>query len=744
MKSLTTFITIIIILFSLKGFSQSGQWNSIRTTPSVSMNDIYFLSDGINGWAVGYTSSSGLGISAIFKTTNSGNNWILVQFPYSQTYTIRSVFFTDVNTGWICGSNGSIFKTTNSGINWTMQSSNTSRLLARVFFLNSNTGYIAGGWSDGSSYLLLKTTDGGNVWQNLSFGTDAFSVESLFFIDENTGWIGGRDNQLNPYIQKTENGGLNWSRQTTGLPNTNIGIVSIDFVNANTGWASVSSINITGNVLFTTDGGNTWSTQYQTGEHYNYLSAKDANNIAVVGKSVLGSGAEKVCVSTNGGTSWNVYVPPINAYTNAIYYISNYIWIGSDYSQILRSSNTGANWVFQNQAPLWKDIEWQSSQNGWIVAGYNGTSNFTLRTTNGGIDWFYDFNSPGGTKIMFKSQNTGFILWDGNGGSVWRTTNGGLNWTKFNVGAPAWAADMFFINENTGWVCGGSGGIRYTTNGGVSWISQSSGTTQYIDRIFFVSPTEGWAAGGYGSGNGFIRYTSNAGTNWIAQTPATNMHIQGMYFINNQTGWVCGVNGGTAKTTNGGLNWIVAGSISHPYAEYIYFINKDTGWIIGRNQTGGGQDGKGYIYRTNDGGNTWNLTYTAELPNGAMTSLKVDPQNYLWAVGNHDNVIKYSNPIGIKQITSNTPDKFELYQNYPNPFNSSTIIRFSIPANNKGIVTLKVYDIQGKEIAILINEKLAANTYEINFDARNLTSGIYFYKLTTEEYSDIKKMVLIK
>lgn len=744
MKNLNFLVFLLIFLINLNAHSQFGQWNSIRTMPSVSINDIYFLSDGVNGWAVGYTSSSGLIISAIFKTTNSGNNWTLVPFTYSQVYSLRSIFFTDVNTGWICGSNGSIFKTTNSGENWIMQSSNTGRLLARIFFINNNTGFAAGGWGDGSSYLFLKTTNGGNNWQDLSFGSDAYSVESLFFIDENTGWIGGRDNQLNPYIQKTENGGLNWSRQNTGLPNTNIGIVSIDFANANTGWASVSSINITGNVLYTTNGGTTWSTQYQTGEHYNYLSVKDANNIAVVGKSVLGTGGERVCVSTNGGLNWNVYIPPINAYTNAIYYISDYIWIGSDYSQILRSFNTGVNWVFQNQAPLWKDIEWQTSQNGWIVAGYNGASNFTLRTTNGGLNWFYDFNSPGGTKISFKSYNTGFCLWDGNGGSVWRTTNGGLNWTKYNVGAPAWAADMFFIDENTGWVCGGSGGIRYTTNGGVSWISQSSGTTQYIDRIFFVSPTEGWAAGGYGSGNGFIRYTSNAGTNWNAQTPATSMHIQGMFFINNQFGWVCGVNGGTARTTNGGLNWFTVGSIPHPYAEYIYFINKDTGWIIGRNQAGGGQDGKGYIYKTINGGISWNLSYTAELPNGNMTSVKVDSLNYLWAVGNHDNVIRYSIPIGIKPITSKTPDKFELYQNYPNPFNSSTIIKFSIPESNLGIVTLKIYDLLGKEITTLFTGKLDPNIYQYTFNAEKLPSGIYFYKLSTEKYSEIKKMILIK
>jgi photosystem II stability/assembly factor-like uncharacterized protein len=742
MKKNLLFFVLIIVLLTMNLNAQTGQWNYIRKTPSVNMNDIFFLPDGLNGWAVGYTSSSGIVISAIFKTTDSGNKWDLVPFTYSQVYSLRSVYFTDINTGWICGSNGCIFYTSNSGIDWTQQSSGTGRLLARIQFINSNTGYAAGGWQDGSSYLVIKTTDGGTTWQNLSFGNDAYSTESMYFVNENTGWIGGRDIALNPYIQKTNNGGLNWDRQSTGLPNTNIGIVSISFPNANTGWASVSSINITGNVLYTSNGGVSWNTQYSTGEHYNYLAVKDVNNIAVVGKSVLGSGGEKVCVSTNGGTSWNTYVPPINAYTNTIAYIQNYIWMGSAYSQILRSSNNGANWVFQNQAPLWRDIEWQNAQNGWIVAGYNGTSNFTLRTSNGGEDWYYDYNSPGGMKIMFKNQNTGFCLWDGNGGSVWRTTNGGNNWTRHYVNAPAWAADMFFINENTGWVCGGNGGIRYTNNGGVSWVSQSSGTTQYVDRIFFVTPEEGWAGGGYSSGNGFIIHTTNGGVIWTAQTPSTSMHVQGMWFIDNQKGWVCGVNGGTAKTTNGGVNWISGGSISHPFAEYIYFINQDTGWIIGRNQSGSGQDGKGYIYESTNGGNSWTLSYTADLPNGSISCVKVDPLNYIWATGNHDYVVKYSVPVGIKTVSEIIPEKFELMQNYPNPFNSITNIKFKVASLK--FIKLILHDLSGREIKTLVNKEFQPGTYNLQFDAGDLPSGIYFYQLKTENYTETKKLILLK
>ncbi|MFA5404217.1 MAG: alpha/beta fold hydrolase [Ignavibacteria bacterium] len=106
-------------------------------------------------------------------------------------------------------------------------------------------------------------------------------------------------------------------------------------------------------------------------------------------------------------------------------------------------------------------------------------------------------------------------------------------------------------------------------------------------------------------------------------------------------------------------------------------------------------------------------------------------------------------PIGVKQISSNVPDKFSLSQNYPNPFNPATNIKFSIPENDilkikNDIVTLKVYNILGKEIATLVNEKLQPGTYEVKFEGSNLPSGIYFYRLESDNYSKVKKMTLIK
>jgi hypothetical protein len=99
-------------------------------------------------------------------------------------------------------------------------------------------------------------------------------------------------------------------------------------------------------------------------------------------------------------------------------------------------------------------------------------------------------------------------------------------------------------------------------------------------------------------------------------------------------------------------------------------------------------------------------------------------------------------PIGINQISSVVPGTFKLTQNYPNPFNPSTTINFSVPA--KGFVSLKIYDVTGRMIADLVNQDMIAGEYKYDFNASNLNSGVYFYTLRGDNFSETKKMMLIK
>lgn len=101
-----------------------------------------------------------------------------------------------------------------------------------------------------------------------------------------------------------------------------------------------------------------------------------------------------------------------------------------------------------------------------------------------------------------------------------------------------------------------------------------------------------------------------------------------------------------------------------------------------------------------------------------------------------------TNTVGINKIGFGIPSNFSLFQNYPNPFNPSTNIRYQI--SNSKFVSLKVFDILGKEIEILVNEKQSPGTYEVNWNASQYPSGVYFYRLETEGFTDTKKMILLK
>ena len=96
----------------------------------------------------------------------------------------------------------------------------------------------------------------------------------------------------------------------------------------------------------------------------------------------------------------------------------------------------------------------------------------------------------------------------------------------------------------------------------------------------------------------------------------------------------------------------------------------------------------------------------------------------------------------INKISSEIPNSYSLSQNYPNPFNPTTVISFRLAVNS--FTSIKIYDILGREITTLVNEMLSPGTYEVEWNAGNYSSGVYYYKLSAGEYKETRKMILIK
>jgi len=204
-----------------------------------------------------------------------------------------------------------------------------------------------------------------------------------------------------------------------------------------------------------------------------------------------------------------------------------------------------------------------------------------------------------------------------------------------------------------------------------------------------------------------------------------------MQFFDASTGWMCS-NNLMVKTTNGGVNWvqITTGSSN---INNIYFVSAETGWIVTQ---------FGQIMRTTNSGVNWGFLNSGT--DNSLNSLSFISPTTGWIVGSGGTILKTTDGCGtfVKTIGNYTPDNFVLEQNYPNPFNPITNIRYGLPKNS--FVHLTVYDALGREIETLVNDKQSAGTYETTFNASGYPSGVYFYRLTTDGFSETKKMLMIK
>ena len=159
-----------------------------------------------------------------------------------------------------------------------------------------------------------------------------------------------------------------------------------------------------------------------------------------------------------------------------------------------------------------------------------------------------------------------------------------------------------------------------------------------------------------------------------------------------------------------------------------------------------GGDSSGVYISTNYGSN-WSLYNNSFSPSKFVIGISKDPGSAdTFYVATTKNVYKVwaSFLVGMQNINTNVPEKYGLNQNYPNPFNPATKIKFDLANHSVGQTFLSVYDMLGREIETLVNEKLQPGTYEVTFDGSNLSSGVYFYKLTVGEYIKTNKMILLK
>src|SRR5690606_34968094 len=379
---------------------------------------------------------------------------------------------------------------------------------------------------------------------------------------------------------------------------------------------------------------------------------------------------------------------------------------------------------------------------------------YILKTTNGGDNWFFSFVvNRAFTAIEFVNSNIGYACGGSGGGTTYlcKTTDSGLNWFTVNSPSAAKWDDISVLNEDTIWLVEDdnlTGGVFRTTNGGINWTQQLNLGSLNPEKIYMFNERTGFI--GLDGGVRYIRKTTDGGLNW--NQIVTNDYFNDIYFADSLLGWKCSVFG-MKKTTDGGLNWITqtlpsGGIISVTGITRFSNINNDTIWGTGGYVIYPNNEVRGLLYRTTNGGDNW----LAQVPD---TSIKVFG-SFVQFTDKNKGWIYDTSPTGIhtktggdttflssiNQIGTEILVEYKLNQNYPNPFNPSTTITYYLATSSN--VRLTIFDITGREIALLVSQRQNPGVYQYAFNGSSLTSSIYFYRLQTEDYTDTKKMLLVK
>ncbi len=619
---------------------------------------------------------------------------------------------------------------------------------------------------------LYKSTTGGT-----SFSLNRPGNYSDFVYDVNSpGWI--YTSKIKRGIFYSSDYGVTWDSSVVGLP-PDIGDIKIDIAKSNSAimYASISSDSLcVGNtnlpfrmkVYKSVNYGFNWvrinnringvdylDYSYCQGYYNNIVSINPVNpNIVIVGGG-------SIQLTTNGGTNWTEPADDHHHdhHCTAWDAAGNTFYSGSD-GGIATTTNLCADWnsIF-NFIPLTQfyDGDVGTSNPNVMIGGAQDNAN--PMTTNG-ADWIYRGAGDGWSGVVSPSNANNLIIsWNS---SLQKTTDGGQNFINSSSGIQTISPISFFTSDrysplNIYFYTNGY--LYKTITGGTSYqnlnqqfqlsasrcpISAEKGSATNANEVVYIP------SGSSLSGSSLYVYMNGVMNNRSATLPfgrsvwRVSPHPRDTaiaYAILPATG----LSNQIYKTRNRGVNWYnVSGNFPGVPVKDMQVNPIDSNIMVAC--TGG----FGYYKSTNAGQNwyRWN--------NGAPKGTFSDKMTYIDSVGvNRFYVVSFTNGRGVYIRNINNQDSiltgvsntnlkldYKLSQNYPNPFNPSTNIKYSV--SKTANVKITIFDLAGKKVAELVNEKKSPGIYDVIFNGSNISSGIYFYRMETENFTETKKMILIK
>ena len=721
-------------------------------TASFTLYSLYFLNNNV-GYAAG---------TSKLKTTDAGATWTAV--PNIATTTTYDMTTPNDTLLIFASTSGNVIRSTNAGTSFATVSTGASATLNRIMMINPTTFVVAG-----STSAIRLSTDAGATWASINTGISAGST--FYDLDYVNGKLYVTGNSR--YIYTTTNLGTTWDSVSFLAP-----------VAQQTLTTSYCSTDIQDTILLTAGGlglintrigsTNTCYTKLpRLGTIYDMYKDKASGRMIATGAPTQAGFYDQFVYSTNSGQTW------LPATTTKSTGKSNQV-VEVDPNYDLEKTATSSS--------TFESIYMFSPMNGYSCGSYGAI----YKTTNGGVSWDSVVTNIPATanlyKIQFVSPTTGWAFSNAadTAGTIFKTTNGGTVWTQLKLGSTTGndtkIYDAYMVNENYGWCVNYSPAPFKTTDGGLTWTEQplSDAYTGYLYSVKMVDTSTGFCTGG---GDRLYK-TTNGGTMWNKMTSfSSGLSHYSIDVVDTNYFAIGSSSGITAFTTNGGSTWAL-----HPTNGFgsIYAILYDiptTGqpraYTAGMYGAIFERDGitvpvEMSTFTANVNGNSVSLNWaTATETNnsgfeiyrsvnnnltkigfikGKGTSTQINNYSYTDAnlhTGRYSYQLRQIDFDGSykvynlsNEVIIGTPVNYSISQNYPNPFNPSTLIKYTLPQSS--FVTLKVYNILGKEVASLVNENKEAGNYTINFSAKNLSSGVYFYTIKAGNFTQTKKMTILK
>jgi ligand-binding sensor domain-containing protein len=682
--------------------------------------------------------------------------WEPTEVPVDAVHGVVRALGINANGDIYAGSDG-IYRSTDRGDSWTYLSGRDS--LDVAFFATNSQGHIFAGtkriceFRTGSCVGggVYRSIDNGATWQRVGlanrniYGLVIDSNDNIFAADSG--------------IYRSTDNGNTWTPINAGL--VTLGVLSLAVNSSGHLFAGTGGSGI----FRSTNKGDLWAPA-NVGLISHYISTISSSPD---GDLFAGAG-DDIYRSTNHGDSWTPLNSGFDDITVVATNASGHVFVHDNNRRLFRSTDDGDSWE-----SVWTDrivYTLVSDVNNSLFAG---TSAGVFRSFDNGDHWLFSSrNVLTDATVNNLVINSAGVLFAASDESVFRSVDNGRRWAPINTGLPRapinflaiHASGDLFVGTHGEPFFGATDSLFRSQDNGDHWTSIKTGLANTEIRAFAINSEGHLFIGTLGAG--VLRSTDSGGTWSPINTGLTDRFVRALA-INANGHLFAGTFAGIFRSTSNGENWtpvnigltspfilsfafgsnglvFAGGEPAHrsidngdhwaPITDFpgaYAFIENSSGYIFAATWNG--------VFSSIDNGESW-IPINSGLTNSTVLTLAINPDGYLFAGTQRGIFRSIETTTSVKEISSELPMSFSLEQNYPNPFNPNTKIHFAL--RRPSFVTLKVYNILGKEVATLVTENLAAGKYEVDWNASGLASGVYLYRLQAGEFIETKKLTVLR